>query len=152
MPEVTTESTEDQLKRIMSERDALEARLNAALTVIKLDETHGKELTTGAPGPTAPMSQVPQLTPDAIGMYVDPGQVALTLATQFHPFEDGTVKQVPTPVLVLRLQIGVAENLATQLLEKIKGIKDALQAQAQDATKVQIKTKLKAVPNASELT
>ena len=152
MPEVTTESTEDQLKdqlkRIMSEHDALEARLNA----IKLDETHGKELTTGAPGPTAPMSQVPQLTPDAIGMYVDPGQVALTLATQFHPFEDGTVKQVPTPVLVLRLQIGVAENLATQLLEKIKGIKDAFQAQAQDATKAQIKTKLKAVPNASELT
>ena len=95
---------------------------------------------TPVPPPPTPSSPeraplvVPQLFIDAFGLYLEPGQCAVTLATRFHPYADGAVDPTPRPIQVVRLPQHLARLLAQQLT---KALDDSDQAVREQQAKVQ---------------
>lgn len=75
-----------------------------------------KEVTQ--PPDRGPVIQVPQIYFDAYGIAAEPGQVAITLASRFLPYQDGTVELKPIATAVLRASTQMARSLATELLKQ----------------------------------
>ena len=85
---------------------------------------------------------VPQIFVDAMGLYAEPGQAAFTLATRFHPYNDGTVEATPRPMMVLRLPEELALNFAQAILREFGAVHARLKAQQEALNQAAVQKKL----------
>lgn len=96
------------------------------------------------------MPNVQQIHPDAYGFMVEPHAAALTLATRFHPYRDGTSQTEALPVLVVRAHPQFLRAMCNDILKHLNEIDAkvaALQAQQLEAQQqAAVKANLSVVP------
>lgn len=92
--------------------------------------------------PTGPTYLVPQYLADTTGLFIEPGQVIISLCSRFFPHDDCNLEPRPKVVATVRLPMHGAKQLFEEGLKQLQRLDEHLAAEGRKAQQVVAEAKL----------